>query len=403
MAVPGDTVLVRYNLPGALVWHERIILCVSPHGEFGVLDPDLDVFGEDYSAHNPALVSVLPTEGVGDVPATVPAGAVYGFNYPLPTEAEISSVVRQAALMTGSPLPNLPITVKIGTGFGGPAGAAALPNIATPLPPLAVQVAPAGGVWVLDEPTVSHEIGDPFTLPTGALRFIGQTRAMVMIAGSPTTLKFLDAGTNIAEYARARAGFLGIDRRTLEVPATDDNQSIAALLQVSEYKAGGLPSGMLGNPTAGWVCDQVAATGSGFVQRHHTWRAQSGVPAHLPMVFEHEVLSTALDLAISVDRLNVRNLASFEWLLRRVQLHENAVLENPAAPSYEGARHFMGKGNRRGGALVAPELTTYVAAELGKEAAILREKRKAREAKLATKDTKGKGKGGAPGDPPAKS
>jgi len=399
MAVPGDVVCVRYNLPGPLVWHERIILCISPHGEFGVLDPDLDVFGEDYSALNPALAQVMPSLGVGDVPQGVPAGAIYGFNYPLPPEAEITNVTRQAALMTGSPLPPLPLAVKIAPGFGGAAGAAALPNSATALPPLAVQVAPTGGVWVLDEPTVSNEIGDPFTLPIGALQFQGQTRAMVMLAGSPTTLKFLAAGTNIVEYARARAGFLGIDRRILEVPAVDDSRSISAILQTCEFKSGGLPSGMLGNPTAGWVCDQVAATGGGFLQRHHTWRAQSGVPPHLPMVFEHEVLSTSLDLAIGVDRLNVRNLASFEWLLRRIQLHENAVLENPSAPSYEGARHFMGKGNRRGGALVAPELTTYVAAELGKEAAILREKRKAREAKLATKDTKGKG-GGPNKDPP---
>ena len=400
MAVPGDVVVVRYNFAGPLVWHERIILCVSPQGEFGVLDPDLDVYGEDFSAHNPTLVSVLPSNGVGDVPAGVPAGAIYAFNFPLPTEAEITNAARQAALMTGSPLPPLPIAIKVAPGFGGAAGAAALPNEATALPPLTVQVAPTGGVWVLDEPTVSNEIGDPFSLPAGALRFPGQTRAMVMLAGTPTILKFLDANTNIAEYAKARAGFLGIDRRILEVPAVDDSRSISAILQTCDHKPGGLPSGMLGNPTAGWVCDQVAATGGGFVQRHHTWRAQSGVPAHLPMVFEHEVLSASLDLAIGVDRLNVRNLACFEWLLRRIQLHENAVLENPSAPSYEGARHFMGKGNRRGGALVAPELTTYVAAELGKEAAILREKRKAREAKLSSKDQKGKG-GGPNKDPPA--
>ena len=158
----------------------------------------------------------------------------------------------------------------------------------------------------------------------------------------------------------------------------------------SDAKVGGLPTGLMGNNTASWVCDQVAATGAGFVQRHHTWRAQSGVGSHLPLVFEHEVLSNGLDLAISIDRLNIKNCACFEWFLRRLQLHENAVLENPVAPSYEGARHFMGKGNRRGGGLVAPDLTTYVASELGKEAAILREKRKAREAKLGQK---GGGKG----------
>ena len=54
------------------------------------------------------------------------------------------------------------------------------------------------------------------------------------------------------------------------------------------------------------------------------------------------------------------------------------------------------KGGRRGGALVAPQLTSYVANELGKEAAILREKRKAREARMSAKgDPKG-GKAAVP-------
>ena len=100
---------------------------------------------------------------------------------------------------------------------------------------------------------------------------------------------------------------------------------------------------MGGEPTAPWMCDEVAATGNGFVHRHQIWRQSSGVPAHMPLVFEHEVLSTGLDLAVGVDRLNVKNLASFEWFLRRIQLHENAVLENPTQPMYDGARHFMGK------------------------------------------------------------
>ena len=120
MAVPGDVVLVRYNLPRPLVWPGRVILCVPPHGEFGVLDPDLDVFGEDYLALNPALAGVMPTAGVGDVPPVIPAGAVYGFAYPLPTAAELDNLARQAALMTGLPLQVLALAVKVGTGLEEP-------------------------------------------------------------------------------------------------------------------------------------------------------------------------------------------------------------------------------------------------------------------------------------------
>jgi hypothetical protein len=51
----------------------------------------------------------------------------------------------------------------------------------------------------------------------------------------------------------------------------------------------------------------------------------------------------------------------------------------------------MGVGERRGGAVINPVLAQYVATELGKEAAILKEKRKAREAR----GSKGAGKAGA--------
>ena len=93
------------------------------------------------------------------------------------------------------------------------------------------------------------------------------------------------------------------------------------------------------------------------------------------------------------DALNAGNLACLETVSRRLQLIEEAVAENPSAPSWEGASIFMGSVERRGGALMAPDLRAYVAGELGKEAAIQKEKRKAREAKP-------KGKAGGRGEPP---
>ena len=81
-----------------------------------------------------------------------------------------------------------------------------------------------------------------------------------------------------------------------------------------------------------------------------------------------------------------------EFLVRRLQLGESAVLENPDNPSFEGARFFLGVPEHRAGALVAPSLQSYVASEFGKEAAILKEKRKAREAHP------GKGAGKTGGD-----
>jgi hypothetical protein len=65
------------------------------------------------------------------------------------------------------------------------------------------------------------------------------------------------------------------------------------------------------------------------------------------------------------------------------------VSDNPENPSFEGSRFYMGYGEARGGAFIAPGLTAHVAAEMGKEAAILKEKKKARE----SWQEKGRGKG----------
>ena len=99
-------------------------------------------------------------------------------------------------------------------------------------------------------------------------------------------------------------------------------------------------------------------------------------------VHENEVLSRALDLAISYDSLNIANLASFELLIRRrKQLLAEAYSYGGTNPSYAGADHFMGTSYRPGGAIVVPELTKYVADRMHQESQILKEKRKQGELK----------------------
>ena len=115
---------------------------------------------------------------------------------------------------------------------------------------------------------------------------------------------------------------------------------------------------------------------------------------------EREVLPRSIDLAASFDGLNMPNLACFEYLIRRMQLIEEAHVKCPEAPDYSASEHFMGTGDRPGGALVSPELNRHVAGRLKDESSIQKEKRLAREEKVAQKLTpkggpKGAGRGGA--------
>jgi hypothetical protein len=424
---PGNVLLIQYNEKGA-TYHERLVMMVSMSdpGCYATMTPDRDVYVEDYSKHNANVKKVVPVSGMGVIPRGVSAKKIYGFADKIPTEEELEQGMRVAAALCGAAVPAvafwrkqaeplvparaddrpaspaLPLGDEHRDFNPGPiqvaeprvtldrGEVAAFKDAATP----GARYAGAGGVYLLTEPTLSFEIGDAFKPPLNAPTIAGSGKFFVEIEGEGVVLQYLGEGSDITEYISARKSFLNVDRRTIACPTEDDGRSVANLIGDMRVAKGGLGSGIAAESTAPWFIARVAETGSGFLQRHHTWRHESGVSASMPLVFEHEMLSTGFDLAIGVDRLNIKNLASFEWFIRRMQLHEHAVLENPSAPSYEGARHFMGKGNRRGGALIAPELHAYVASELGKESAILREKRKAREARAAEKG--GKGKPGGP-------
>ena len=84
-----------------------------------------------------------------------------------------------------------------------------------------------------------------------------------------------------------------------------------------------------------------------------------------------------LKWAICYDQVDVSSLACFEIASRRVQLLEEAYSVNPKAPRFDGSDHFQGLGKRK--LAVMPELASHVAVSVKTEAAIPKERRKARD------------------------
>ena len=93
---------------------------------------------------------------------------------------------------------------------------------------------------------------------------------------------------------------------------------------------------------------------------------------------ELEVLLNVLELAGTVDQLNIGNLACMELVGCRVQLIMDANSGGGAAV-WEGAEHSMGLGRHARG--IAPALQTHVAARLKDEAEVGKQRDKAREAR----------------------
>jgi len=386
----GSVVYVQYvteDGSGTGTWEERLVLArVGQEHRYIIATPDFEVLCEELSSNNATLFGIRVGFVGGSLPVGIDRTRVYGFGEI--RKADLDNLLKEGQLLASQLVPE-PIS---GSNQGGlPSSASAeTPVTADPtVPASGDRLSPAGGIWVIDEPTFSHEVGKEIvSLPSGA-QVLG-SRALVVIDGEPTVVKFLSEGVKVQDYVHARQAFLCVDRRIQFCPQVDDHQPIASLVREMKDIKGGLPTPIEGTPVASWFLSQATeGSGASLIARHHRWRAESGVRGSLPCVYEHETLSQALDLGVRVDRLNMKNLVMVEFLLRRMQLHENAILENPEAPSYEGARFWMGISERKGGALIAPSLQSHVASELSKDAAILKEKRKAREAR----QNKGGGRG----------
>ena len=77
MALVNRKVLLLYDLPGASLWHERLILQHVSNEDYVVATPDLDVFVETISLSNEDLkgLRILPRSGA--MPAGLRAGGQY--------------------------------------------------------------------------------------------------------------------------------------------------------------------------------------------------------------------------------------------------------------------------------------------------------------------------------------
>ena len=101
--------------------------------------------------------------------------------------------------------------------------------------------------------------------------------------------------------------------------------------------------------------------------------------------YELQVLARIMEHAACYDQLNLFNLGCVEVMVRKLQMAEEKYKErlyhNQGLGDNVGEDHhlFMGTQGTRGNLCVAPALQKFIAEELQKESAVLKERRKARE------------------------
>ena len=156
-----------------------------------------------------------------------------------------------------------------------------------------------------------------------------------------------------------------------------------------------------GPRTVQWVARFIERAHRTPTNHHTTWRSLCRLQATDAGVAEHETLCRALEALGSYDQINVCNSAAAEVLVRKLQVieekHRDRLLQNTGGAVDDDVHLFLGtEAGTRGGACVCPALQGWIAEELARESAILKERRKAREERQLARP-KAAPKGGARG------
>ena len=109
----------------------------------------------------------------------------------------------------------------------------------------------------------------------------------------------------------------------------------------------------------------------------------------------HEGGCRLLETLCCYDQLNAPNIAAAEIAAREIQVAEERYRDKVAGNSEDRIDSNLARGSDlvRGNLCVMPDLTQWIATELSKEYAVMKERRKAREERTLARPKKG-AKGG---------
>ena len=393
--------LVQYadDLP---FWHARVLLHPAPleiavkvlgsvanneTEHWWVLTPDGDVYPEPLSIGAIEGLVILPDSEVISAKLRDKHGRkldqVYDFSEDKPAGRPSAITVCRALAAATAP-------VTRATGKVDPLGRGAPADAALVLPPAAAGakwgvVAASGAAKKMEEVPVLdvvHAVETPFVLGT--------------LGGEVLVLKqFADGEFDVVEAEteplKAIADEEEVDARVLGVARTSDGmrhrdfRDAVAKLSQSDWDSWPIN----GPRTFLWCCRFIAEGDMHPRARHLRWKAAANISGSDAGVAEHEMIMRIVELALCYDQLQGSELASMEMLIRKAQLielkHRDRVLAAAVGQVDDDAHLYLGTGQTRGLLMIDPELEEFVSAELSKEAATAKERRKMREERSLAK------------------
>ena len=391
----GDFVLVQYGIEGPRELHERLLLSdvLEDQRSYAVATPHGDEYDEDLTGADGMISNVWATLVQGLLPFGVREAEIVRFTA-LPARLELLDMAARAARRHGVPAPRA-LVPNLG-GHPEPAVPAAhrvpLADAAPggPRPPAGPRAGArdAGG---------AERGGEDGHLRPGPPRGDGARPAGAADlpggggGGGLQALAAALAGPQ-EEAGGPGAGDPEGDARTVAVCFDEAGQRFReyreGVRRCSEETWGDWP--IRGPRTVVWLLRFFRDNGGSPVAYFSKFKAEGKLNATDPGIDEMERACRCLETMICYDQLNAGNIACAELLARSIQMVAEKYRERFVGDK-EGSeeRHLlMGTHAVRGNLPICPLLSDWLSDELRKEAAVMKERRKAREERQLLKPPK---------------
>lgn len=385
----GTRVFLCYDLPPPALWHERHVLarCSRGQGWHIVYTPDGDVYPEQISLENDDIVGFRI--GVdGNLPYGLNAGNTYRIRG-LPSEPEMAQIrldAQHAAAAMGAIPGAAQMAVPVGPvvpvqGAGGDGAAQVVQG--------------DGHKWIVVESEGGRRRGEEVALDgSEILRGDIGLKCQDQVWFAIRRVKLEDLVKYPGREAAADARLMSV---TFQEMGRNERiwRDVAKDIHEEPFDEWGVP----GPRTTKWCVQFLNRRNGGPIDHHRWWMSNLGLQSDSWGVAEHENLMKIIDKMGRYDGLDLTNLASAEMAFRRLQLIEYFYSEKgPGGGKGSGkakdkksddlsykseAAIFSGTHREFGDTMISPDLLEYVSKEVERDAAILKQVRKAREERAA--------------------
>jgi hypothetical protein len=401
MALVNRLCLLEYDVGGAQVLHERLVLLHAYDDHYASVTPDGDVYVEEMSAQNAELRSfrIRPAPGVD------PPGVIAATVYRLPafTAVEIGRFMGEARVEVNAARAAQGIVAAAVAApaavvaVAAPAGAA----VVVAVPPqngLAADETPGLLQWLASE--AMDNVGYGRRVVNVGAAMVSGARAVHVLPSGKQMFVACVAGEDVQEF-QARPG--GWDARMLPLvlsPMGTPERSLASVAQTCQEEV--VKWELPGPRSAKWCINYLVVEGLGLEGHHERVRQVCKLDAGAWGIQEHFQTSMQVRQALQVDQVDGYNCLFLEVMFRRLQTVEFAYAEKAleAESRSVGGRMnleeqgaFSGITRQAATLMVCPALRDHVRTEVEKEVLLQKNLRKAREEREASRNTETKKNG----------